>query len=87
MIANLASDIQNQLPASIMGGFTFATALAWMDAIRWVIAQIVKVPRTSGTYYLLSALATSLLAVLVYTLINQFTKVDPPEQIVEKLTA
>ena len=70
----LALDIADQVKAqsltSIVGGFSFAAAIAWMDAVRWMISQVVKVQKNGGSYYVLTALFTTLLAVVMYTLIN-----------------
>ena len=73
-VKTAASDFQINSLTSIVGGFSFAAAIAWMDAVRWMISQVVKVQRNGGTYYLLTALFTTLLAVLVFTVIK---RVDP----------
>jgi len=74
MLANIASQVQAQSISSIVGGFSFAAAIAWMDAIRWMIASLIKINRNGGTYHLITALLTTLLAVLVFTIINALTK-------------
>ena len=66
----IAQDVRTQSLTSVVGGFSFAAAIAWMDAVRWAISQVVKVQRNGGTYYVLTALFTTLLAVMAYTLIN-----------------
>lgn len=66
----IAQDVRTQSLTSIVGGFSFAAAIAWMDAVRWMISQVVKVQKNGGTYYVLTALFTTLLAVLAYTLIH-----------------
>jgi hypothetical protein len=49
----------------VSAGFFFATAIAWMDVIRWVISQLVNVNKNGGNYYLLSAVFTTLLSIVV----------------------
>lgn len=66
----VADQVKTQSLTSIVGGFSFAAAIAWMDAVRWMISQVVKVQKNGGTYYVLTALFTTLLAVVAYTLIN-----------------
>lgn len=66
-----ATDFKLNSLTSIVGGFSFAAAIAWMDAVRWMISQVVKVPRNGGTYYLLTALFTTLLAVVIFTVVNR----------------
>ena len=77
--SSVSSSVRAQSLTAIVGGFSFASAIAWMDAIRWLISQVVKVQRNGGTYYLLTALFTTLLAVLAFTFINKFTKVEQPQ--------
>jgi len=76
--ATVATSVRAQSLTAIVGGFSFASAIAWMDAVRWLISQVVKVQRNGGAYYLLTALFTTLLAVLSFTVINRFAKVDKP---------
>ena len=42
----VTQELQTQTLNSIVGGFSFAAAMSWMDFVRWTITQIVKVPRT-----------------------------------------
>ena len=79
--ANLADQVKAQSLTSIVGGFSFAAAIAWMDAVRWMISQAVKVQKNGGTYYFLTALFTTLLAVISFTIINMIQPgVKKPEQ-------
>ena len=68
--------VKSQALNAVIGGFTFASAIAWMDAVRWFISQVIKVQRNGGQYYFLTALFTTLLAVLVYTFITQVLHED-----------
>jgi len=77
---HLATSVRTQSLTAIVGGFSFASAIAWMDAVRWAISQVVKVQRNGGAYYFLTALFTTLLAVLSFTIINNFVKLKKPEQ-------
>ena len=74
MFAQIAQDVQAQSISSMVGGFSFAAAIAWMDVVRWVIASLIKTQKNGGTYYLITALMTTLLAVLVFTVLNLLTK-------------
>ena len=59
---------------SIATGFFFATAISWIDLIRWIISQLVNVSRNGGSYYLLSAVFTTLLSVIVLMVLNRIQK-------------
>lgn len=61
----LVGDITTQTAMFASAGFFFASAIAWMDVVRYVISQMVNVNRNGGAYYLLSAVFTSLLAIFI----------------------
>ena len=75
-VVNQVSDVGSQFKAQslsmVVGGFSFAAAIAWMDAVRWMISQVVKVQKNGGRYYLLTALFTTLLAVIAFTIVKKF---------------
>lgn len=78
----ITQELKTQSLTAIVGGFSFASAIAWMDAVRWMISQVVKVQRNGGAYYFLTALFTTLLAVVAYTLITRLGgKVDKSKPI------
>ena len=57
-------------------GFFFATAIAWMDVIRWFISTLVNVAKNGGSYYLLSAIFTTLLSVIVMMILARLQGVS-----------
>ncbi len=61
---------------SVSAGFFFATAIAWMDVIRWTISQLVNVAKNGGSYYLMSAIFTTLLSVIVLMILNRLQGVS-----------
>jgi hypothetical protein len=67
----VTQELQTQTLNSIVGGFSFAAAMSWMDFIRWAITQIIKVPKNGGFQYALTALLTSLLSVIVFMIISR----------------
>ena len=69
-IVSIATMIESQSLNAIVAGFSFASAVAWMDVVRWIISKVVSVSKNGGNYYLLTALATTLLAVFVYIIIK-----------------
>ena len=76
----ISEQVKAQSLTAIVGGFSFASAIAWMDAVRYMISQVVKVQRNGGAYYVLTALFTTLMAVVAFTVINKFVgKVDRPD--------
>lgn len=71
-VGGVVQDVRIQSLNAIAAGFGFASALAWLDFIRWVISNIVRVKTNGGNYFLLSALFTTLIAVVAMTMISRF---------------
>jgi hypothetical protein len=71
-IVSIATMFETQSLNAVVAGFSFASAVAWMDVVRWIITKFVSVNKNGGNYYILTALATTLLAVFVYILIKAF---------------
>ena len=66
VIGSVALQLETQSLNSVVAGFSFAAAVAWMDAVRYMISQVVQVSKNGGQYYVLSAIFTTLLSILVY---------------------
>jgi hypothetical protein len=66
VVGSVALQLESQSLNSIVAGFSFAAAVAWMDAVRYMISQVVQVSKNGGQYYVLSAIFTTLLSILVY---------------------
>ena len=83
----VTQELKTQTLNSIVGGFSFAAAMAWMDFVRWIITQVVKVPKNGGSQYALTALLTTLLSIIVYMLISRINgRVKKPAQPVFAIT-
>jgi hypothetical protein len=70
----IATQVEAQSLNSLIAGFSFASAIAWMDVVRWIISQVVHVEKSGGQYYVLSALFTTLLAIVVYMVVKTLIK-------------
>jgi hypothetical protein len=83
-MASLASDVASQFTAQtgnyVVAGFSFGAAVAWMDLVRYIIAQVVSVPKNGGTYYLLTAIFTTLLSIVVFLIMNRVLGTKAPAQ-------
>ena len=62
--------VESQALNAVVAGFSFASAVAWMDVVRWIISKVINVSKNGGNYYLITALATTLLAVFVFIIIK-----------------
>ena len=72
----IAQQVETQAINSIVAGFSFASAIAYMDLVRWILSQVIKVNKNGGYYYLMTALLTTLLSILVYMIVKMFLKPD-----------
>jgi hypothetical protein len=89
VIGSVALQLETQSLNSIVAGFSFAAAVAWMDAVRYLISQVVQVSKNGGQYYILSALFTTLLSILVYMVLKALVtnvKINEPSSPVYAVT-
>jgi hypothetical protein len=88
-LISLATMVESQSLNSIVAGFSFASAVAWMDVVRWIISQVININKNGGNYYFLTALATTLLAVLVFVIIKAIAvtaEIKQPQQPIYAVT-
>ena len=64
----ISQELESQSLNAVVAGFSFAAALSWMDLVRWLVNQVVKVNKNGGMNYTLTALFTTLLSIVVYLL-------------------
>jgi hypothetical protein len=89
MISAIALQLEAQSLNSIVGGFAFASALAWMAFVKIVVASIVRVSADGLKGTALTALFTTLLAIVVYMAIKALAtnvKINEPTQPVYAVT-
>jgi hypothetical protein len=70
----ISSQFETQSLNAVVAGFSFASAIAWMEAVRWVLAQVIQAPKSSGSYVLLTAVFTTLLSIIVYLVLSRISK-------------
>ena len=90
MISAIALQLEAQSLNSIVGGFAFASALAWMDMVRIIVSSVVRVSKDGLRGTALTALFTTLLAIVVYMAIKALAtnvKINDPQQPVYAVTA
>lgn len=71
-MSTVFTDVRAQSLNAVVAGFGFASALAWLDFIRWFISTLIKVKAGGGNFYLLSALITTLISVVAVMVIVRF---------------
>lgn len=70
----VASEFEAQSLNAVVAGFSFAAALSWMDLVRWMTHQVVKVQKNSGMNYAITAIVTTLLSIVMYMLLSRASK-------------
>ena len=86
-VSLVTQELQTQTLNSIVGGFSFAAAMSWMDFVRWTVTQLIRVPKNGGAQYALTAVLTSLLSVIVFLVISSINgRVTKPAQPVYAIT-
>jgi uncharacterized membrane protein required for colicin V production len=75
-MSGIVSGAAGAFAPSVSAGFFFATAIAWMDVIRYSISQLVNVSKNGGSYYWMSAIFTTLLSVIVLMILARLQGVS-----------
>ena len=73
-LLNVATQVESQALNAVVAGFSFAAAVAWMDVVRFLISVLVQVNKNNPNYYVLSALFTTVLAVVVYVVVKNVAR-------------
>jgi hypothetical protein len=82
VLSNVALQLESQSLNSIVGGFSFASALAWYTVVKTLVEKTVK----SGNglkHDLIAALVTTLLAIMVFMVVKAVArnvKINEPNQ-------
>ena len=87
VIVDLAKSVEGSSTTAIVAGFSFASAVAWMDFVRFAIDQMVNVKKNGGNYLFITALATTVVASLVMLVARLFRKNIKQPQVMYAVTA
>lgn len=83
----VTQELETQSLNAIVAGFSFAAAMSWMDLVRWVINQVIKIPKNGGSQYALTAILTTLLSIVVFMIVSGIsTRVSKPATPVYAIT-
>ena len=70
-VMGIATTVEAQGLNTIIGGFSFAAALAWYEVVKKIVDRVVK-SNGSTQGAVIAALLTTLLAVIVYMVLKTF---------------
>jgi hypothetical protein len=78
---SIGRSLETQGLNSLVTGFSFAAAIAWMDVVRAVISRVISVNKNGVANATVVAMLTSLLSVVVYMLLGRLSSnVRAPQQ-------
>ena len=80
-LASMAQSIESQGLNSLVTGFSFAAAIAWMDVVRAVVGSVMVKSKNGVMNAALVGLLTTLLSVVVFLVLSRLSnKVREPQQ-------
>jgi hypothetical protein len=69
-LVSAAVEVESFALNAIVGSLAFTASLSWLDFVRSLVAALIQVPRNTNSFFLITALLTTLLSVLAYMLIK-----------------
>lgn len=73
MLKTVANQIESQSLNSLVAGFSFASAIAWMDVVRALVAVLISSNRQTPGALTITAVLTTVLSVLVFMLLSRMS--------------
>lgn len=74
MIENVVTQLEAQSFNSLAAGFSFASAIAWMDVVRAIVAMVVSNNRQTPGSLTITAVITTLLSILAFMIISRVSR-------------
>jgi len=71
MLKTVANQFETQSLNALVAGFGFASAIAWMDVVRAVVAVLIASNRQTPSALTITAVLTTVLSVLVFMLLSR----------------
>jgi hypothetical protein len=69
-LVSAAVEVESFALNAIVGSLAFTASLSWLDFVRAMVASLIQVPRNTNSFFLITALLTTLLSVLAFMLIK-----------------
>jgi hypothetical protein len=78
---DVAGQLEGQSLNAVVAGFSFASAIAWMDVVRALVAMVVRSNRQTPGALTTTAVMTTLLSILVFMQMTRLSRrVKAPQQ-------
>lgn len=69
-LMSAAVEVESIALNSIVGAAGLVAALSWLDAVRHFTAMLIQVPKNTGSFFLVTALLTTLLSVITFMIVK-----------------
>jgi hypothetical protein len=69
-LVSAAVEVESFALNAIVGSLFFTASLSILDLVRFWVSMLIQVPKNTGSFFLITALLTTLLAVLGFMLIK-----------------
>jgi hypothetical protein len=73
MIKAVVNQLESQALNSIVAGFSFASAIAWMDVVRVLVSVLISSSRQTPGALTITATLTTVLSILVFMLVSRLS--------------
>jgi len=70
----VASMLETQSLNALVTGFSFASAMSWVDVSRYVVSRLIPGAKNSGIQYTITAIMTTLLSILMFLVVSTVSK-------------
>jgi hypothetical protein len=88
IVSQFSKEFELHSANAVVAGFSFASALAWMDLVRWLISKVLTSGKNNGMSLAITAVMTTILSILVFMLVSRVSraKVEKPKQPIYAVT-
>jgi len=69
-LVSAAVEVESFALNAVVGSLFFTASLSILDLVRFWVSMLIQVPKNTGSFFLITALLTTLLAVLGFMLIK-----------------
>lgn len=69
-LVSAAVEVESFALNAIVGSLFFTASLSWLDFVRSLVSALIQVPRSTNSFFLVTALLTTLLAVVAYMVVK-----------------
>tara|TARA_R110000803_G_scaffold163324_1_gene226936 strand:- start:341 stop:625 length:285 start_codon:yes stop_codon:yes gene_type:complete len=71
---DVAQQLEGQALNSVVSGFSFAAAIAWMDVVRVLVSTVSNSSKQTPQALTITAVMTTLLSILVFMITSRVSK-------------